>query len=363
MAKKAVFSVSGTPNPPLSNLNHGKGSSLLNQLKHDFELTEKFTGNFLLCVDHSSQALRKFKRAGGLAKNTILVRYEPISVHPAQYKPNIEKLYGLIISPGHISEAIPTKIDIGCPYSYQANPMHPSSKSKSIAKLVTDNEKEGIYRYANWKNRPITLSMIASNKVSPIKNSNYALRRNLAMDLEHLGLQVYGALWVGDWKNRIRNRIGTIRFSILSGKMPNLRSVYGNFFRRYKTTFGVINDKHQILKQSKFSMIVENSNDYISEKVFDALLNGCIPIYIGPDVSKLPFPKDLINNFSGDPQEIYEYVLTVKEQAIESKLTVAKEFFLSDAFTSTWSEEAVNGEICERIKIFVASKYGNSGDA
>jgi alpha(1,3/1,4) fucosyltransferase len=49
-------------------------------------------------------------------------------------------------------------------------------------------------------------------------------------------------------------------------------------------------DKIQFLKQYSFNICPENSNatGYVTEKVFDAILAGCIPIYWGSDQNPEP---------------------------------------------------------------------------
>ena len=49
---------------------------------------------------------------------------------------------------------------------------------------------------------------------------------------------------------------------------------------------GEVKDKAAVLRRSKFSYCYENERDlsnYITEKIFDSLVNGCVPIYWGAD--------------------------------------------------------------------------------
>ena len=36
----------------------------------------------------------------------------------------------------------------------------------------------------------------------------------------------------------------------------------------------------------KYAIIIENEADFVSEKLFDAIAAKCVPIYVGPDLSK-----------------------------------------------------------------------------
>ena len=58
---------------------------------------------------------------------------------------------------------------------------------------------------------------------------------------------------------------------------------------------GTINRKHEILDRARFSICYENSRGspgYLSEKIFDSLTSGCVPIYIGTSHSRPPIPED-----------------------------------------------------------------------
>ena len=51
------------------------------------------------------------------------------------------------------------------------------------------------------------------------------------------------------------------------------QTLYGNLFTKYKPIIGVIPNKHSIIQKYKFSLVIENSSDYCSEKLFDAIIN------------------------------------------------------------------------------------------
>jgi hypothetical protein len=63
-----------------------------------------------------------------------------------------------------------------------------------------------------------------------------------------------------------------------------------NYFRYFNNYLGEVEDKRAVLSMYKFCLVIENSSGYLSEKFFDALLSGCIPIYIGPDLKSYEIP-------------------------------------------------------------------------
>ena len=58
---------------------------------------------------------------------------------------------------------------------------------------------------------------------------------------------------------------------------------------------GPIDRKPAILDRARFSICYENSRGspgYLSEKIFDCLTSGCVPVYIGTTHSRPPIPED-----------------------------------------------------------------------
>lgn len=77
----------------------------------------------------------------------------------------------------------------------------------------------------------------------------------------------------------------TGRFSILN-RLDFLRSFLKPNYISYR---GSIKSKKNVLQNYKFSICYENAlniNGYITEKIFDCLFSGCVPIYLGaPDIT------------------------------------------------------------------------------
>ena len=134
-----------------------------------------------------------------------------------------------------------------------------------------------------WKQRKKKSVMIASNKYSFSKGENYSLRRNVVSDksanqiidvagyhwdlsLKSLCLKIVKSLW--------RSRM--IHFSIKS---------CSNLLPRLTNYIGSAEDKIELSVRYRLALVVENSSDYVSEKLFDALFSRNIVVYVGPELS------------------------------------------------------------------------------
>ena len=197
------------------------------------------------------------------------------------------------------------------------------------------------------------LTMVASNKVSPVRSANYALRRELARTLPASDLSVYGGLWTEGIGIKVHHRIAVLVAAIKHGTIPNLPQIFGNLFVKYRTAKGQIEDKHELLKQSKFSLVIENSNQIITEKIFDSLINGCIPIYVGGNLERGNLPPLLAYQIDGSPEKITKLIHNYSKEEIQLKLARISEFLMSADFLDNWLDSKVYQKIGLEVSEYI----------
>jgi len=340
---KRIF-IAGSARVFMPNVGMGKASKLLSILSlNDIQLTVDVGGDFFLSIDHNKSAYESFIRAGGLPERAFLLRLEPPSVFPSQYKKSIEKKYGYIYSPGSTLQN-PSNF-FGWPYQKLANPNIPTLSSRRVDDALCFK----VVTYSSWLSRTITLSMVAANKVSPSFGQNYSLRRKFAHNLTTLDFQLFGPLWSCSFMKKVRHRLAVGYFAIRQGTVPGLLSIWGNIFFRYPRSLGAVSDKHLVLENSKFSLVIENSNTYVSEKLFDSIVNHCIPVYFGPKLSTMGIPEDLAIYYDGPEKGLVNFLKGFTEVEIQHKLDVISEFLHSREFKFNWSETAVYTRISKDI--------------
>jgi hypothetical protein len=61
----------------------------------------------------------------------------------------------------------------------------------------------------------------------------------------------------------------------------SLKSIIG-IGRVYDNFLGPSNNKRETLQKYRYAIVIENSADFVSEKLFDSISGGCIAIYTGP---------------------------------------------------------------------------------
>ena len=316
-------------------------------IHHGILQTDKFDTNLYISVNHNSSLLKSFMKSKSRNKITILIRLEPFVVFPAQYSKIVEEKYTLIVTPGSTRDFISSNFFIGWPHSFQENPANPETNSTSDHFQSEGQSNDKLFEF--WKKRKIVCSMIAANKVSPIANTNYTLRRHIAMDSSPDLLEVFGPLWNESLYRKIVHRSKVAFFNIRHRTNISFESIYGDLFKKYKTTKGFTKDKYSILKESKFSLVVENCMDYVSEKLFDAIYAGSVPIYVGPKLTDVGLPSNIAFQIDRCSINTLTSILNMEDENVSTYLDAGQKFLKGNQYNDIWTEESVYAKIANKI--------------
>ncbi len=131
--------------------------------------------------------------------------------------------------------------------------------------------------------------MVASNKFSFIGGEHYSLRRICAARLADL--DVYGR----EWNMGIQRKFLRLAFELVIALTSGLKWRFRQkgLFSKPARMMGAIQDKLGTMARYKVALVIENSNEFISEKLFDAFLAGCIPVFVGPKLQQWDIPSEL----------------------------------------------------------------------
>lgn len=316
---------------------------------HHFKAVENLPAKYLIAVNHNPSVYKKFLQVGGKPQNTVLIMLEPLAVYPAQYKKRIQRKYSLVLAPGNPRFSTSKNGFVAWPYEVLPNPLLPTGQSPKLDEVVRENTILGLFDYINWSTRSKFLVMINANKVSPTSAENYSLRRKIAAAIPGSHLSVYGALWNAPIHKLLRERIAVTWFSIKGGYLPNLWHVYGDLHKRYPNAYGTVDDKQALLRNSKFSIVIENDSNYLSEKIFDSLINGCIPIYLGTLPPDLFLPKNIFIPLDCRPDEIVNKLDSLSDAIIREYLSSTQDFLSSPNFFMNWAKSDVFKLIANQI--------------
>jgi hypothetical protein len=218
-----------------------------------------------LAIDHTENDEILLKKRQEQNKFSILFRSEPICVLPAAYKLETIALYSSIISFGK-SEVM----NVG---------MHWPQFSPGQDRL-------------GWEihDRLPRAALINANKLNLSSSELYSLRRASIKKIK--GIDLFGE----NWNSSFMDRIKVLVIEVLKNPVKHLLSAPSHsryWFTNWPETPSPAN-KISVMQRYKFALVIENELSYMSEKLFDAFFAGCIPIYVGPEVTDYKVPRELV---------------------------------------------------------------------
>ncbi len=112
--------------------------------------------------------------------------------------------------------------------------------------------------------------------------------------------------------------------------------LFGHGWEGYKKWRGPIKSKWDLLKDYKFCICYENMKDqygYISEKIFDCFVAGCVPIYWGAsNISNYVHKKCYIDRRAFNSEsDLYEFLKNMDKNTYEKYLDAAQKYLSSPA--------------------------------
>jgi len=117
---------------------------------------------------------------------------------------------------------------------------------------------------------------------------------------------------------------------------------------------GPVKTKYQVLSKTKFCICYENARDipgYLTEKIFDCLFAGCVPIYWGEANVGDVIPPDCFIDFNKfrDYEALYRYINSVTSEKFAAYQSAASHFLKGSGFTP-YSSESFASRIVAGLK-------------
>lgn len=144
------------------------------------------------------------------------------------------------------------------------------------------------------------------------------------------------------------------RVAIFFAKSDEL-DLYGRFWDGFPNWKGFLsNDKISLLKNYKFCFCYENMRNqlgYITERIFDAMFGGSVPIYWGADNITDYVPKECFvdrRNFSSN-QDLYNFIKSVDRITYENYLADIKKYLSNSGIGSFASPRCFGQVIVQSI--------------
>jgi len=204
-------------------------------------------------------------------------------------------------------------------------------ETSNVVPIYVPNKIE-VRPFLSFKERPIFSCLINANKLfkNPPSNDLYQERiRVIRWYEKHRREQfsLYGLGWgkpspaFTPWEKIKR------RFSRLGTQLFNIKP-----FPSYK---GEIENKDDIYRRSKFAYCYENACDlpnYITEKIFDCFMSGCVPVYWGSNTINEHIPDDcyIDRRCFSSTAEVHHYLESITENQYRKYQNNINNFLTSD---------------------------------
>jgi hypothetical protein len=283
---------------------------------------EPSDADFAICVDNENFFNKSVSRARIPKERSILIRNEPVVVCPENRHLRTRHRFGLILNMGRP----PSKFESSVPW-----PQHWPGEA------------------INFNARPFRVDKIAlvnGNKISLISGELYSLRRKAIMNIK--SLELYGNSWDLSVSAKARHALAHLIIAIKGGYLPRISGAR-LYFRRFSNWIGAPSDKREVLSNYKYCLVIENSTEFLTEKIFDAFFAGCIPIYVGPDLKDFPIPSELYFQAKPNLKSINEQIVEASKidyLSWQNRLTV---WINLDSTKLNWSAEEVNHRVIKAI--------------
>jgi hypothetical protein len=271
-----------------------------------------------------------FEKSRGKLPNkfNVLILWEPESVMPWQYKRSVLNKFDLIIpmSPWRA-------INLGIAHWA----FHPSK-----IEFISINE--------NLRNKNIV--MVNAAKFSASNKSLYGLRRKISKKLHsmNIGYELYGQNWHMKKSKELKERIWAVRKELIAFNFPNLREAFSETIYGYPEFLGPVDDKLSKLSEYRYSLVIENDSDWITEKLFDSLSARCVPIYIGPDLSRFKQLSKCVIQLEPSVEAIEKFFKSDNIDLYNLKKTAVNDFASYSGDLKLFALESVSDEISTIVK-------------
>jgi len=320
---RKIFLSGRNADTPLSAENDSSLASYLRSTGVTTEEIDKEQPPIFAVLDLNRDAIRELKKSRIPKSAAVLLRFEPEVVCPENYRRNYVKLFGKVIDFGRVKHD--TTRTIAWPQSWRI------SEESSNTLRETKSGKSTV--------------MINANKLSLIRGELYSLRREV---IHKENIDVFGPGWDSSTIRRIRILVG--ESLILARNLSPLSfSSLKFWFRNLPQSMGVAKNKIETLSQYKCALVIENSRDYMSEKLLDALLAGCIPVYVGPSCSEFGIPKNLV--IECEPE--YSSVSAGIDRALaldhDGWMKLRNDYVFSAEAREQWSSDSVFRSVSSEI--------------
>jgi hypothetical protein len=254
----------------------------------------------------------------------VLVRNEPKVVRPQNHKPALLREIDFVV-------------DIGRPPSSDSIQVNwPQTWDLSL--LESPEARDSI--------RSNRVALINANKLSFVPGELYSLRRQFVYRSGKI--DTWGPGWRINLSRKVVTALKEFVIAIRHGAGISATSLNG-WFKRPQNYLGLSASKLQTLSGYNYSLVIENSMEFMTEKLFDSLFAGTYPIYVGPKLEFFGIPGFVASQASADFDSVSRALENASDVDLASWRKMTLEWLKSEGVEKGWSSSHVLEQIINTI--------------
>jgi hypothetical protein len=146
-------------------------------------------------------------------------------------------------------------------------------------------------------------------------------------------------IWPGTFHKSIIEQLYALIMAVAGGKGIDLRQYYSHRYAHQTNIkmLGPQDTQYKFLSQIKFAIVVENQANYISEKLLNAFIAGCVPIYLGGNLNEYGIPDNCVIQLPSDFSEVDRIINELSSSEIEKIVRNGEKYITDSEILDRWS--------------------------
>lgn len=269
-----------------------------------------------------------------LKAKMILVMIETPSVNPVQHSFPIRRLFDYFFVPNSSSLA----------NKYNATCFDIPLEIQDIKSVDTCSHKS-----------TLSFGYVGTSKNQLVKSCLYSLRpKILNLISKNYSIILGGKDWQVKLPARLKNDASSCLYLIRHRIRPRISKMMLVGVKVSRLSYsGEISDRQVFLKNCKIIICMENDKFELSEKLFDILSMGKIPLYIGSNPKLCGISEDLFLYGGTSVSECRKTIESINEEIIKTKLRAIEDG--RHEVLRRWSIEVAMPRLAEKVNRLIKS--------
>ena len=265
--------------------------------------------DLVICVDYDKRFDKILKEASKAKVPLVLVKQEPKVVCPAHRFENPKGIFNLVIK---------------------------RAAEKNVPIFPAHQDWDTSFLHVGIRRKKVIA--ISSDKWSFVPGELYSLR--LKMYSQDVRIDLFGNGWGQPNWNRALLIAKELIICVRACLVPSISNLAVAFLKPLNFK-GIAKNKLEVLSAYHASLVIENDESSMSEKLIDCILAGTIPIYVGPPVLAFNIPDDLVIHSKSDTSSIQRAMDEALRWDSKEYRSRAWDWASQDITRSTWDSEEV----------------------